>query len=85
MPKAPITGITGQDGSYLADFLLEQGYDVIGLVRRTSTVNLDRIRHIHERIVIAQGDLLDQMSLINPAFFQSGTGSESSKPAEASL
>jgi GDPmannose 4,6-dehydratase len=65
-PKvALITGITGQDGSYLADFLLEQGYQVVGMVRRSSTVNFDRIRHIQDRITIAQGDLLDQMSLVD--------------------
>ncbi|MBV7337065.1 GDP-mannose 4,6-dehydratase [Chloroflexi bacterium TSY] len=64
MPTALITGVTGQDGSYLADFLLEQGYYVIGMVRRTSTINFDRIKHIQDRIEIVQGDLLDQMSLI---------------------
>ncbi len=65
-PKvALITGITGQDGSYLADFLLDQGYEVIGMVRRSSTVNFDRIRHIQDRITIAQGDLLDQMSIVD--------------------
>ena len=65
MPKALITGITGQDGSYLAEFLLDQGYEVIGMVRRTSTVNFDRLRHFQDRIVVVQGDLLDQVSLIN--------------------
>jgi GDPmannose 4,6-dehydratase len=65
MPKAFITGVTGQDGSYLAEFLLEQGYEVIGMVRRTSTINFDRIRHLQDRISIVQGDLLDQVSLIN--------------------
>jgi GDPmannose 4,6-dehydratase len=64
MPTALITGITGQDGGYLAEFLLEQGYRVVGMVRRTSTINFDRIRHIQERIEIVQGDLLDQMSII---------------------
>ncbi len=64
MPTALITGITGQDGSYLAEFLLEQGYKVIGLVRRTSTVNFERIRHIQKRLTLASGDLLDQASLI---------------------
>ena len=63
--KALITGITGQDGSYLAEFLLEQGYQVVGMVRRSSTVNFDRIRHIQDKIVLAQGDLLDQMSLVD--------------------
>jgi GDPmannose 4,6-dehydratase len=64
---ALITGITGQDGSYLAEFLLEQGYRVIGMVRRSSTVNFDRIAHLQEidALEIAQGDLLDQMSLID--------------------
>jgi GDPmannose 4,6-dehydratase len=64
MPKALITGITGQDGSYLAEFLLEKGYEVIGMVRRTSTVNFDRICHIQDRLTLVQGDLLDQASLI---------------------
>ncbi|HIP97572.1 MAG TPA: GDP-mannose 4,6-dehydratase [Anaerolineae bacterium] len=64
MPKALITGVTGQDGSYLAEFLLEKGYDVIGMVRRSSTVNFDRIKHIQEEITIVPGDLLDQMSLV---------------------
>jgi len=65
MPKALITGITGQDGSYLAEFLLGRGYKVIGMVRRTSTINFDRIRDFQDRIEIVQGDLLDQVSLIN--------------------
>ncbi|MDW8352157.1 MAG: GDP-mannose 4,6-dehydratase [Anaerolineae bacterium] len=66
MPQktALITGITGQDGSYLAEFLLEQGYRVVGMVRRTSTVNFDRIKHIQNRIIIVQGDLLDQSSMM---------------------
>jgi GDPmannose 4,6-dehydratase len=64
---ALITGITGQDGSYLAEFLLEKGYDVIGMVRRSSTVNFDRIAHLQDmaRLELVQGDLLDQMSLID--------------------
>lgn len=65
MPTALITGITGQDGSYLADFLLEKGYRVVGMVRRSSTINFSRIRHIQERIELVSGDLLDQGSLIN--------------------
>ena len=66
MPKrALITGITGQDGSYLADFLLDKGYDVYGLVRRTSTVNFERISHIQNRVTILSGDLLDQNSLLS--------------------
>jgi GDPmannose 4,6-dehydratase len=60
---ALITGITGQDGSYLAEFLLQQGYRVVGMVRRTSTVNFDRIAHIQDDLEIIQGDLLDQSSL----------------------
>jgi GDPmannose 4,6-dehydratase len=65
MPKALVTGITGQDGSYLAEFLLGQGYEVIGMVRRTSTINFDRIRHFQDHITVVQGDLLDQVSLIH--------------------
>jgi GDPmannose 4,6-dehydratase len=63
--RALITGITGQDGSYLAEFLLEQGYDVIGMIRRSSTVNFERIRHIQDKVTLATGDLLDEVSLIN--------------------
>lgn len=63
MPTALITGITGQDGSYLAEFLLEKGYNVIGMVRRTSTVNFHRIAHIQDQLTLVPGDLLDQMSL----------------------
>jgi GDPmannose 4,6-dehydratase len=65
MKTALITGITGQDGSYLAEFLLAQGYRVIGMVRRSSTVNFDRIKHIQNDIELAQGDLLDQMSIVD--------------------
>lgn len=65
MPTALITGITGQDGSYLAEFLLEKGYTVIGMVRRTSTINFHRIQHIQDKITLVPGDLLDQVSLIN--------------------
>jgi GDPmannose 4,6-dehydratase len=61
--RALITGITGQDGSYLAEFLLEQGYEVFGLVRRTSTVNFSRIEHIQDRVNLIPGDMLDQTSL----------------------
>jgi GDPmannose 4,6-dehydratase len=64
LPRALITGITGQDGSYLAELLLEKGYEVFGLVRRSSTVTDVRIRHLNERITLLSGDLLDQMSLI---------------------
>ena len=62
---ALITGITGQDGSYLAEFLLSMDYRVIGMVRRTSTINFDRIKHIQEQVEIVQGDLLDQSSLMD--------------------
>ncbi len=64
MPKALITGITGQDGSYLAEFLLGRGYDVVGMLRRSSTVNFERIDHIQDEITLAQGDLLDGASMI---------------------
>ena len=63
--RALITGITGQDGSYLAEFLLDQGYEVVGMVRRSSTINFERIKHIQDQIEIASGDLLDQASLID--------------------
>lgn len=61
--KALITGITGQDGSYLAEFLLSQGYEVFGLVRRTSTVKYERIQHIQDDVTLLQGDMSDQTSL----------------------
>jgi GDPmannose 4,6-dehydratase len=60
---AVITGITGQDGSYLAEFLLQKNYKVIGIVRRTSTINNERIKHIQDKVVLEAGDLLDQSSL----------------------
>ena len=64
MPTALITGVTGQDGSYLAEFLLEKGYDVVGMVRRSSTVTFERIQHIQDDINTIQGDLHDQSSLV---------------------
>jgi GDPmannose 4,6-dehydratase len=68
-PRALITGITGQDGSYLAELLLEKGYDVVGMVRRSSTLNFERIAHIQDRLILdpytASGDLLDEASLIS--------------------
>ncbi len=64
MKVALITGITGQDGSYLAEFLLERGYQVVGMVRRTSTVNFSRIAHIQDRITLTSGDMLDEPSMI---------------------
>ncbi len=65
MPNAMITGITGQDGSYLAEFLLEKGYTVYGVVRRSSSENFERIEHIQDKTNFLQSDLLDQLSLIN--------------------
>src|SRR6202047_3627434 len=64
-PSALITGVTGQDGSYLAELLLEKGYDVHGMVRRASTEKFDRIEHIRDSITLHQGDLLDQRSLVD--------------------
>jgi len=65
MPTALISGITGQDGSYLAEFLLEKGYNVVGMVRRSSTVTFERIAHIQDKMEIVQGDLHDQSSLVS--------------------
>jgi GDPmannose 4,6-dehydratase len=65
MPRAIITGITGQDGSYLAELLLDKGYQVHGIVRRSSTENFERIAHLQGRIELHQADLLDQLSLID--------------------
>src|SRR2546422_9418087 len=65
MPKALITGITGQDGSYLAEFLLGKGYQVYGMVRRSSSEKFDRINHLIDKVHLIQGDLLDQLSLID--------------------
>ncbi|MEA3310113.1 MAG: GDP-mannose 4,6-dehydratase [Chloroflexota bacterium] len=62
---ALITGITGQDGSYLAEFLLEKGYEVVGMIRRSSTLNFNRIEQIQDKVALVSGDLLDQGSLIN--------------------
>src|SRR3954466_2989598 len=74
MPSALITGITGQDGSYLAELLLEKGYDVHGMVRRASTEKFDRIEHLRDRITLHQADLLDHRSLVDAL--------RASKPAE---
>jgi len=63
--RALITGITGQDGSYLGEFLLEKGYEVFGLVRRSSTLSFERIEHYQDRITLIPGDLLDQNSLLS--------------------
>ena len=63
--RALITGITGQDGSYLAEFLLERGYEVVGMVRRSSTVNFERIAHIQDQLTLVPGDLLDEISMIH--------------------
>lgn len=65
MPTALITGITGQDGSYLAELLLSKGYKVVGMVRRSSTVNFERIEHLLDDITVLQGDLQDQGSLLS--------------------
>jgi GDPmannose 4,6-dehydratase len=65
MPTALITGITGQDGSYLAELLLSKGYQVVGMVRRSSTVNFERINHLLDSITVLQGDLQDQGSLLS--------------------
>lgn len=65
MKRALITGVTGQDGSYLAELLLENGYEVSGIVRRASTENFERIEHIRDRVRLIQGDLLDQSSLLS--------------------
>jgi GDPmannose 4,6-dehydratase len=62
--RALITGITGQDGSYLAELLLDEGYEVIGMVRRSSTLNFERIAHIQDQVSLVAGDLLDEISLI---------------------
>jgi len=62
--RALITGITGQDGSYLAELLLEKGYEVVGMVRRASTESFDRIDHLKDKIKFAQADLLDQLSIV---------------------
>jgi len=62
--RALITGVTGQDGSYLAELLLDEGYEVIGMVRRSSTVTFERIAHIQDRLTLVAGDLLDEVSLI---------------------
>jgi GDPmannose 4,6-dehydratase len=63
--RALVTGVTGQDGSYLAELLLEKGYEVVGMVRRASTENFERIAHLRHRIELHQADLLDQLSLID--------------------
>jgi GDPmannose 4,6-dehydratase len=74
MKSALITGITGQDGSYLAEFLLDKGYRVVGMTRRSSTNAMDRIEHLLDRIELVQGDVLDQASLV--------AALQSSEPAE---
>src|SRR5215212_7643751 len=65
MPTALITGITGQDGSYLAELLLDKGYRVVGVVRRSSTTNFERIGHLIDRLELVSADLLDQHSLVD--------------------
>ncbi|GAI30060.1 unnamed protein product, partial [marine sediment metagenome] len=63
--RALVTGVTGQDGSYLAEFLLEKGYEVYGMVRRSSVENFNRIEHIRDKLKFVQADLLDQLSIID--------------------
>lgn len=63
--RALITGITGQDGSYLAELLLEKGYEVVGMVRRSSTEPFSRIDHLRDKLILVQADLLDQLSIVN--------------------
>src|SRR6204780_4232985 len=63
-PCALVTGITGQDGSYLAELLLEKGYEVVGLHRRSSTVTFERISHLTDRLTLVPADLLDEASMI---------------------
>jgi GDPmannose 4,6-dehydratase len=65
MPTALITGVTGQDGSYLAEFLLQKGYRVVGMVRRSSTVTFERLHDIQDELIVVQGDLHDQSSLVD--------------------
>lgn len=65
MKRALITGVTGQDGSYLAEFLLDRGYEVVGMVRRSSTLNFERIAHIQDRLTLVSGDLTDGSTLLN--------------------
>jgi len=64
MPRALITGVTGQDGSYLAELLLDKGYQVAGMVRRSSTVSFERIAHLMDQVEFVSGDLLDQLSMV---------------------
>ena len=65
MPTALITGVTGQDGSYLSEFLLSKGYTVVGMARRTSSAKYERIEHLLDQITLVQGDLMDQSSLLS--------------------
>ena len=80
---ALITGITGQDGSYLAELLLEKGYEVHGIVRRASTETFERIEHITDRLTLHQADLLDQLSLVHA--LDVGTADELEAIASANL
>jgi len=64
-PRAIVTGVTGQDGSYLAEFLLGKGYEVFGVVRRASTESFERINHVKDRLTLVQADLTDQVSVID--------------------
>ncbi len=77
--RALITGITGQDGSYLAELLLDKGYEVVGAVRRASTANFWRIEHLLDRIRLKPADLLDQLSLSASSTTSSPTRSTTSR------
>ena len=77
MKTALITGVTGQDGSYLAELLLKKDYEVYGIVRRSSSSNFERIKHIQDDLKLVQGDLLDQNSLIEAI--------EGSRPDEVTI
>jgi GDPmannose 4,6-dehydratase len=83
--SALITGITGQDGSYLAELLLEKGYRVHGMVRRSSTERFDRIEHLRDRITLHQADLRDQRSLVDALASRGRTRSTTLRRCRSSL
>ena len=83
-PTALITGVTGQDGSYLAEFLLDQGYRVVGMTRRSSTASGERIAHLAGRIELIQGDLLDQASLVSALLDIAAATRSTTSPPRAS-
>ncbi len=84
MPKALITGITGQDGAYLSQFLLDKGYEVHGMVRRASTENFERIAPLRDRITLHQADLLDQLSIVTTSWKRSSPTKSTTWPPRAS-